>query len=188
MNTIITLLTQYGFLGIMIAAFCEAIFLPVPMEVISLPIYLAKPKMALLYAVILILFSTMGSIIGYWIAKFFGNLVRRRLVDSKYLRKLQTWYDRNAFLAILTSSFTPVPYEAYVLSAGLLAVNFRQFLVGSIISRLLRHLPQGILLYFFGDTIASYSEWYTIIVAVVITLFIVFKYVYSKKKEQANSV
>lgn len=175
-------LTEYGLFGIMIAAFCEAIFLPVPMEVISLPIYLSRPKMALIYAVVLILFSTIGSITGYWIARGFGSLVRNKWVDSKYLTKLQEWYDRNAFLAILTSSFTPIPYEAYVLSAGMLAVNFKQFLVGSMVSRLLRHLPQGILLYFFGEAIAKYREWYTILLAAVVIVVIGCKYAYSKKK------
>lgn len=129
----------------MLAGFCEGILLPVPMEVLSLPIYLASSKNAAILSCLLVVCSVTGSILGYFIGEKFGN---RFLAgkDSKLYQKLEKWYGNNAFVTILTSAFTPIPFELYVLSAGIFRVNRKLFFSGVLISRMVRHLPQGIVI------------------------------------------
>ena len=168
MDKIIYILVNYGIVGIMIAAFSEAIFLPIPMELISIPTYLFNPSKAFFYSIILIIFSTLGSIIGYHLGKFWGTPLMNKFVSVENFNKLKILYDKNSFLTILTSSFTPIPYEAYVLSAGIFNVGLRKFILASIASRVIRHLPQGILITLYGATLLPYLKNYTLIIGLII--------------------
>lgn len=174
MDNIIKILIDYGILGIMIAAFSEAIFMPLPMELISMPIFLLNPSKAFFYSLILILFSTMGSTVGYYVGKALGKPLLRKLISENHLQKLNNLYSKNSFITILTSSFTPIPYEAYVLSAGILNVEYKNFIIPAIISRLIRHLPQGILIALFGDAFLLNFKNYTLFIALILFLIILF--------------
>ena len=116
MENITNLLVNYGMIGIIIAALCEAIFLPIPMELISIPIYLANPTKSIFYSILLILFSIIGSIIGYHLGGWLGHISKpivEKFISRKYLEKLKELYDKNAFLTLISCFFTPIPYETY---------------------------------------------------------------------------
>lgn len=153
MNTLIIFFQNFGIYGIILAGFSESTFLPFPMEAISIPIYLSNPKNAILYSLILITFSSLGSIFGYKLGEVLGLSFLKRFSSSKYIDKISLLYENNSFLTILSSAFTPIPYEIYVISAGIFKINFKKFLLASILSRFLRHFPQGILIFLFKDSI-----------------------------------
>lgn len=181
MQTIINLLINYRVLGIAIAGFSEAIFLPMPMEIVFIPIVLFNTSKAFAYSLILIAFSTLGSLIGYFIGKLIGTPLLNRMISKDNFNKLKGMYTRNAFLTILTSCFTPIPYEAYVISAGAFNINFTGFISASIISRIIRYLPQGILISLLGDAIITYIKSYTIIAGVLVFIvFLIFKHFFNK--------
>jgi membrane protein YqaA with SNARE-associated domain len=185
MDIIIDILVSYGIYGVMIAAFCEAIFMPVPMELVSIPIYLANPSNAFLYSVVLILFSLLGSTAGYHIGKLLGLPLIGKLSSMKYISQLKNLYAKNAFLTVLTSSFTPIPYEVYALSAGIFNIGFTKYILASIISRVIRHLPQGILIYMFGGALVGYIKKYTLIIAVIIfTAVLILNYLKPRRKKR----
>ena len=173
MNSIINILISYGIYGIAIAAFLEAIFLPVPMELVSIPIYLLNPSRSFLYSIILVIFSFLGSITGYYIGKFIGKPLLNKFSSVDGVHKLKKLYDKNSFLTVLTSSFTPIPYEAYVLSAGIFNIGFSKFILASFISRIIRHLPQGIIISLYGETLLSYIKNYTLIIGLTIFILII---------------
>lgn len=185
MNNIINILINYGFLGIAIAAFSEAIFMPIPIELISIPIYLLNTSKAFIYSVILVLFSTIGSMVGYYLGKtLLSKFVLRlnKFVSSENLNNLKRLYVTNVFLTLLTSTFSPIPYEAYVLSAGVFNIEFKKFILSAFISRIIKHLPQGILITLYGDALIQPLKNYTLITSLVIlSVLILFKFL-SKKK------
>ncbi len=181
MEHLVSILVDFGLVGITIAAFSEAVFLPVPMELISIPVYLVNPTKAFFYSVILIVFSVLGSITGYHLSRFLGKPLMHKFVAEESIHKLKTLYDKNALLTILTSAFTPIPYEAYVLSAGIFEIAFKKFLIATIIGRSIRHLPQGILIWLYGDTILSNLKAYTLaVVLLVFVIVVAFKYLQKK--------
>lgn len=186
MNNIINILINYGLFGIIIVAFSEAIFLPVPMEFISIPIYLLNPTKAFLYSIILVLFSALGSIVGYYLGKFLGKPIMKKFISDENLTKLKNLYDKNSFLTILSSSFTPIPYEAYVLSAGMFTIDFRKFIFPAIISRIIRHLPQGIIISLYGRTLLSHLKNYTLVISLFIFTILLLKYLLSKSNRNST--
>lgn len=62
------ILKELGVYGIALAGLLEATILPIPMETISIPIYLSLKESAVYLVIVLIIFSILGSILGY----FFG--------------------------------------------------------------------------------------------------------------------
>nr|WP_307776206.1 VTT domain-containing protein [uncultured Cetobacterium sp.] len=179
---IVNTLEKLGVLGVAIAGFSEATFLPVPMEAISIPIYLSNKNRAILYSLILIFFSSIGSLVGYFLGKFLGVSIIKKLSLEKYLEKIKKLYNDNLFFTILTSAFTPIPFEAYVLSAGVLQVDLKKFFVSATISRVIRHLPQGIFIYFYGGNILKNIKEYSFLLGIIVVLFIFAKIKLKKLK------
>lgn len=178
----VSFLISYGILGIIIAALIEPIFMPLPMEVVFIPIVITNTKRAFLYSLILVAFSAFGSVIGYIVGKNIGRNILKKLVSEGNLGKIENKYNKNAFLAILTSAFTPIPYEAYVLSAGIFKVNFTKFITSAVLSRAIRYIPQGIIISLYGVTLINVIKNYTIIMGIAVLMAILlFKYAFRRK-------
>jgi membrane protein YqaA with SNARE-associated domain len=183
MQTIIDILINYGILGIAAAGFSEAVFLPMPMEFVFIPIALLNTSKAFIYSLVLILFSTLGSLVGYYLGKSVGTPLLNKMISADKFQKLEGMYSRNAFLTLITSCFTPIPYEVYVISAGTFSINMSTFISTSILSRLIRYIPQGILITLFGKTILQYIKSYTIIAGIAIFIVIlILKFLTEKRK------
>lgn len=181
------LLKKLGIFGLALAGVLEATVLPLPMEGISLPAYLASKDKILYLFIILLLSSITGSIIGYLFWKRVGRVFKKKYINNDRFKKIKELYEKNAFLTLLTSAFTPLPFEGYVLTAGILEIDFKTFLLGVTLSRVLRHLPQAILLYIFGDKIIESLEFYSILgVLVIFSLFLI-KKIQSKIKNNKKT-
>lgn len=176
MENIYLSLAEYGWIGIALAALSEGIFLPLPMETVSIPIYLLNRERAFLLSLLLVLFSIVGSIIGYHIGKYFGSGLLKKFAPKNSIEKLGSLYEKNAFLTLLTSAFSPIAYEAYVISAGSFKVNFKKFIFAAAISRIIRHLPLGLLFWLYGESVLLYFKKYFIVAAILILTGIAIKF------------
>ena len=177
MEGIGTFLIKYGIVGIILAAFLEATFLPLPMELVSLPVYLADPANALIASLVLIIFSILGSMTGYLLGRTLGSALLSRIVPAKRLHQLNRLYENNSMLVILSSAITPIPYEVYVLSAGFLQVKFQRFILAASISRIIRHLPQAILVYYYRDSLhGEYRIYIAVGLLMVVGIWFVVKH------------
>jgi membrane protein YqaA with SNARE-associated domain len=171
---ILEFLISTGYVGIIIAGLSEALFMPFPMEVIYIPVALANPSRAINYAATLIIFSFLGSIIAYAIGKFGGQkLLYKISFIKRNFHQIQELYDKNSLFAIMTSSFTPIPYEVYTITAGIFNVDLKRFIMASILSRVIRYVPQGILINLYGDAVLSIIKRYGVLSAMIL-FFIIF--------------
>lgn len=98
LDNILSILGNFKIIVIIIIAFLEAIFLPVPMELVSIPIYLSNPTKAFFYSTVLIIFSILGSITGYHLSSILGKSIINKFVPIENFNKLKKLYDRNSFL------------------------------------------------------------------------------------------
>lgn len=184
MEELFLILVDYGWIGIAAVALSEAIFLPIPVDTVSIPIYLLNRERAILYSVILILFSLMGSTLGYFIGKKFGKRILLKIAPRKMVEKVEKLYGDNSSAAIVSSAFTPIPYEIYVFSAGVFNIQFSKFILYVLISRMLRHLPQGILIQIFGEYILSHLRNYSIALLILFSVFLILKIFLKKLKNR----
>ncbi|MEG2347551.1 MAG: hypothetical protein RSB50_07700, partial [Cetobacterium sp.] len=100
--------------------------------------------------------------------------------------KIKKMYEKNALLTLLTSAFTPIPFEGYIIAAGILEIEFKTFLLGVVFSRILRHFPQGVLVYYYGEKVIKDIGTYSIIIIISIFLIIFIKNFIDKKIKKGN--
>jgi len=169
--------TKYGSLALVVDAFAESSFFPVPPDIILIPLSLSRPKRAFYYAGLCTIFSVIGGIFGYLIGLFlmkaiglpilrFYNLYDKYLVVAEYYKK----YDA---IAVGIAGFTPLPYKLFTIAAGACRINFPVFVVASILSRGARFFIVSSLLYFLGEPAKVFIERYFNLLALLFGILLV---------------
>ncbi len=165
-------------------SFFESSIFPIPPDPILLTICLSKPKKSLQIAFICSFFSVLGAILGYFIGltlwptvdSFFFNYV----FSEQLFLNVKEIYNENAFAALLTAAFTPIPYKVFTVAAGVFQISLFDLIVTSAIGRSARFFLEAGLIYFFGTKIKVFIEKYfnplTIIITVLtITSILIYK-------------
>ena len=151
-NYVISVMNKYGYLGILFLITIENIFPPIPSEVIlTLGGFMTKQDGVSLNIFGVIIFSTLGSVIGAIILYFFGFIFNRdrlkRIINSKLgkilhlklddVEKSDNTFNKNGNLTVLYSRFIPIIRSLISIPAGMNKMNFMLFLIyttiGSII-------------------------------------------------------
>lgn len=119
-------------------SFIEAIFFPVPPEVMLAPMTLAQPKSWFRYASLSLLGSTMGAFIGYAIGMFAMQLIEPHLVSlgmGDAFNNARSSLQEHGFWIMLVGGFTPVPFKLFTIAAGTVAMPLLPFLAAVLIGR-----------------------------------------------------
>lgn len=150
---------------LMIVAFTESIFFPIPQDVMLLPMMLAKPKRAFYYATMCLIASVSGGVVGYFIGAYLFGLIADPILHfygyTNAIQTLQSHYDEHiGFWAVLAGGFTPLPYKITTITSGALELSFGVFIIASIISRGLRFYLLAICAHLLGDKILHFVDRY----------------------------
>jgi membrane protein YqaA with SNARE-associated domain len=94
--------------------------------------------------------------IGQWV---FANLGPIGLTEANFA-KFQQWYGKYDFWIVFTCGFTPIPYKACTISAGVAQINFLGFVIASVLSRSARFFMVAGLLGWKGESIRPVIEKY----------------------------
>jgi len=133
-------------------SFFEACILPIPPDLLLIPLVLARPNKYKYYTFITILASVLGGVVGYILGAFaydafIANLIFNLGWQDKYSLAIN-WFQEYGFLSILVVGFTPVPYKLFTIAAGVAKYSLPYFVIASIIGRSIRFiLVTGISLY-----------------------------------------
>jgi len=182
--------SKWSHVALALNSFSESIFFPVPPDVLLMALCLGKPKRALYFATITSIFSVLGGIGGYILGKFFWEVTKdfflKYVFSVETFMKVSELYNQNAFIAVFTAGFTPIPYKVFTISAGVFSINFPIFIIASLISRSARFFIVSTLIFFFGERVKVFIEKYfnilTIIFSVLLILgFIAIKYLSSSR-------
>lgn len=163
-------------------AFMEAAFLPVPPDVMLLPMMIANRKRVFALAVWCTAWSVTGGLLGYAIGAFFWKTWGLWLIGIAHMplsevEMLRSKYDAHAYL-MLAQVLTPVPFTLVSVSAGLARVPLVAFVAYAAILRALRFIAlEGLLVYLFGDRARLILERYTEIVAIAFVVLLVLGFV-----------
>ncbi len=167
-------------------AFAEASFFPIPPDVLLISMCLSRPGRALRYAAMCTAGSVVGGLAGYGIGKGLWHLVEsfffRYLAVFSFtpenFARVQHAYQGNAFLAVFTSGFTPIPYKVFTIAAGVFEISLVVFILASVLGRASRILLVAMLLRWMGPRvlplIERYLGWLTLaFVALLILGFLI---------------
>jgi len=181
-----------GDIGLFTLAFMESSFFPIPPDVILIPMCIAKPELALWFAMIATCGSAIGGVFGYLIGRFFGrpalNFFFKKQQDK--IQEVERLYNKYGVWAVGVAAFTPIPYKIFTIASGVFRMNVLGFTLISIIGRGMRFFIVATLLMFFGEKIKANIEIIIAIVTVLIVLFYIFvckwndiKKMFTKKAE-----
>jgi membrane protein YqaA with SNARE-associated domain len=152
-------------------SFMESSFLPVPPDVMLIPMSLARPDRAWRYAVVCTLTSVAGGMFGYLIGALLYDSIGQWIVRvSGYGDKIeairQAFADYGAWI-ILIKGATPIPYKIVTIASGFSGFNFGLFILLSLLTRGVRFFAEAFLLNRYGPQARAIIEkrlgfWVTI--------------------------
>lgn len=170
-------------LWLFVVSFAESSFFPIPPDLLLMPIVARLRSRWLYYATITTIASVVGGMFGYLIGAVFFNVVGTFLVKTYHLEKelayVSTLFQQNAFWAIFTAAFTPIPYKLFTIAGGLFHINFVIFIIASILGRGMRFFAVAYLMKLFGGTVGRlafrYFNLLTLAFAFIVASFVAYK-------------
>lgn len=182
--------TRYGTPALFLLAFMEASFFPIPPDVLLMALALGKPQRAFMYSAVCTVGSVTGALLGWYIG--FGLWASMGVHDAcpEYgggawifdhipgfaCGKFETvarLYDDNAWMALFTAAFTPIPYKIFTIAAGVFQISIGTLLAASVVGRGARFFLVGGLIWKFGPPIKRFIEKRFELMTLIFTLLLV---------------
>ena len=121
-----------------VLSFFEAIFFPVPPEVMLAPMSLARPQRALWYATLSLAGSMLGMFVGYALGYFALEAILpwvERMGYGDQFESIKQQAAENGFWLLLIAGFTPVPFKIFTIASGAVAMPLLPFFFGALVGR-----------------------------------------------------
>jgi membrane protein YqaA with SNARE-associated domain len=166
-------------------AFADSSFLPIPPDILLVPMALLRPERIRVFLLICIVGSSLGAILGYVIGYWLWSSIGLPMVEfygytenfAAYQRMVAEW----GVLVIIAKAFTPVPFKIAAIAAGIAAMDPFAFMFATIVGRTLHFAMVGALLVLCGPKIMAlvtrYERPFVIVsIIVLIALVIIFHF------------
>ncbi|HHE9998803.1 DedA family protein [Haemophilus influenzae] len=158
-------------------SFIEAIFFPIPPDVMLIPMSMSKPKSAVKFAFYTAIASVIGGVIGYAIGFYATDWVENIVQQWGYAvhwAKAVSWFKQWGVLVVFVAGFSPIPYKVFTLCSGVMQMVFFPFVITAFISRLARFLLVAKLAAWGGEKFAAKLRksieiigWSVVVLAVI---------------------
>ncbi len=162
-------------------AFAEASFFPIPPDVMLIPMAIAAPPRAWRYALIALVGTLLGGVLGYAIGHFLFAVAAQPILRAYHYEAgfaaFQENFRRYGVWIILIKGLTPIPYKIVTIAAGAADFNLPVFLAASAVTRGARFFLLAFLLRRYGAPIRGFIERRLGLVLAAIALAIVLGFV-----------
>jgi membrane protein DedA with SNARE-associated domain len=158
-NQLLTMVSQWGDVGVFVAMFLESSIVPIPSELIILgagAIGVPLPSIIIFGGI----GSTLGGICGYLIGRFAGYPAVRKFgkyicIQPHHLEKCEAFARKYGAWGVLGGRLTPViPFKVFSIASGIVRTPFAVFVAFTLIGV----LPRLYLLSVFGAAIVKYHR------------------------------
>lgn len=190
---ILSLINQYGYIGILLLIAIENVFPPIPSEVIlTFSGFMAKE--AELNILLIIIFSTLGSIIGAIILYFVGYLLNtqifNKIIDTKLGKILHLKKDNinksieifktKGYKSVFFARLAPIIRSLISIPAGMCKMNFSLFLILTTLGSFIWNTILILLGNMVGENYLFVSEiiskYYKLLILIAIVIYIAIKW------------
>ncbi|MCZ0810815.1 MAG: YqaA family protein [Pseudomonadota bacterium] len=145
-----------------LVAFIESSVFPIPPDVLMIPMILARPSRAWLVALVALVASVLGGLLGYAIGALayeqLGQPILQSLGKADAMSEFNTRFNDFGFWAVLTAGVTPFPYKVITIMSGWTGMPLGTFIATSILARGIRFFLVAALLWKFGTPIRTFIE------------------------------
>src|SRR5688572_6544685 len=119
-------------------SFIEAIFFPVPPEVMLAPMTLAQPRRWFRFASLSLAGSMVGMFIGYALGYYALDLAMplvEKLGYADQFESIKAQAADNGFWLLLIAGFTPIPFKIFTIASGAVGMPLLPFFFGALVGR-----------------------------------------------------
>ncbi|UED76541.1 YqaA family protein [Brevibacillus sp. DP1.3A] len=149
-QNILDFLMEYGYLGMFIHSFADAVIFPVPAFFLQVPLSLVDPSQALWIATVGYIACLIGTPVGYFIGKVLGKSVLYKILKKEWIDSATVMFQKKGEVAIFIGSFTPIPFKVFTIMSGCLNFPLWKLLGYAAIGRAVKFYAVGFLFYFYG--------------------------------------
>jgi membrane protein YqaA with SNARE-associated domain len=146
-------LPAFGGVGILLAAFLDSSFLPLPLvtDLIVMELSNRQPLRMPYYAAMAALGSLAGCIWIYAVARKAGEAYYRNK-QGRAPGRIRKWVEQYPFTSVLLPAVAPfpVPFKPFVIAQGVFRVPFVEFVVGTFVGRGALFFAEGFLAVRYG--------------------------------------
>ncbi|NDW44088.1 YqaA family protein [Ruegeria sp. PrR005] len=145
-----------------LVAFLESSVFPIPPDLLMIPMILARPSRAWAIALVALVASVLGGLLGYAIGAFFydsiGAPILQAMGKAEAMEAFNTRFNDFGFWAVLTAGVTPFPYKVITIMSGWTGMPLGTFIATSVLARALRFFLVAALLWKFGAPVRDFIE------------------------------
>ncbi len=164
-------------------AFVDSSFLPIPPDLLLIPMILIRPERTMVLLVICSIASSLGAGIGYLIGYGLWSVIGAPLIEfygyvdsfAAYQRLVHDW----GFWFIIAKAFTPIPFMVAAIAAGVAAMPPLSFMIAATFARSLHFAMLGALLTLYGARILTFLTRYErpfAVISVIVLIALVVAY------------
>src|SRR5712672_813571 len=140
-------------------SFAESSFFPVPPDIMLLPMSLARPRQAWVFATLCTVASVAGGLLGYAIGALLYDSLGQWLINlyglGGKLEAFRASYAEWGAWIIIGKGLTPIPYKLVTITSGFAGYNIWLFVLCSIVARGGRFFVVAVLLNRSGTVIRA---------------------------------
>jgi membrane protein YqaA with SNARE-associated domain len=126
-------------------SFIEAIFFPIPPEVMLAPMCLSQPKRAFWFATVSLGSAMVGAVIGYYLGHYAWQGLQPLLARIGMLHSIEQGIelvrDKSAhspwavFWFLVLAGFSPIPMKVFTWASGIVGVPMLPFMLSMLVGR-----------------------------------------------------
>jgi len=162
---------KHGPFALSLVSFTEASFFPIPPDPLLMALCLGNPRKSYRFALYCSVFSILGAaagyLIGYWVWELVGDFFTSHIITPETFAIVGNKYSENVFEAVLAASFTPIPFKAFTVTAGVFKIDFLTFIAACAVGRTARFAIIAFLLSVFGERVKLLIDKYFNIFTVI---------------------
>ena len=156
--------SRFGAIALVALSFAESSFFPIPPDVLQIALSIERPKRSFFYAGISAIASVCGAALGWYIGcalwDQLGDFFVPNIISTENMAKVSAFFDKYGFMALFAAAFTPIPFKAFTISAGIAQMSLPIMLFASLVGRSLRFFIMGTLIYVCGPSIKRWIDKY----------------------------
>ena len=126
-------------------SFIEAIFFPVPPEVMLAPMCLSQPRRAFWFATVSLASAMVGAVIGYYLGHYAWQAVQPLLGKLGMLESIERGIEVvraksvespwAVFWFLVLAGFSPIPMKVFTWASGIVGVPMLPFMLSMLVGR-----------------------------------------------------
>ncbi len=148
--------------AVAIVSFLDSSVLPVPPDVIMIPMMVADRARVWRIAFIATVASVLGAVLGYAIGYFLFEALGRPIIEFYgYMddyADFQAAYNEWGAWIVAGGGLTPIPFKIVTIASGVTRLDLTVFLVASVLSRGARFYAEAARLWYFGPWVRDFIE------------------------------